>query len=47
MQGLGIISRKKTRAPRGSGARDTYELKYDLIYSVLTLVLLCMVLVVS
>ena len=27
MQSLGILSEKKTHAPRGSGARDTYELK--------------------
>ena len=27
MQGLGIMSKKKTHAPRGSGACDTYELK--------------------
>lgn len=26
-QDLGIMSRKKTHAPRGSGARDSYDLK--------------------
>ena len=26
-QNLGIISKKKTHAPRGSGARDSYDLK--------------------